>query len=84
MRHPRDIIRCRSLTRALNYRVEKFLAFIAAGAALCILAGCAPLDPELPTGDQQQLNRPATLSGPPPGNPLDTPDEATLPQVPGQ
>lgn len=49
-------------------------------SALCMIAGCAPLDPELPSGGEQKLNRPATLSG----NPLDTPDEATLPQVPGQ
>jgi hypothetical protein len=54
------------------------------GSAL-VLASCAPFTPELPSGDEQQLNRPATLSGTPiPRNPLDAPDEATLPYVPGQ
>lgn len=50
-----------------------------------VLASCAPLAPELPSGDEQQLDRPASLSGtPPPANPLDVPDEATLRPVPGQ
>ena len=52
---------------------------------LLLLASCAPLAPELPSGDEQQLDRPATLPGTHrPGNPFDAPDEATLPQVPGQ
>lgn len=58
--------------------------FFLIGGALSLLASCAPLDPELPSGDEQQLNRPATLGGPAPHNPLDPPDEATLPYVPGQ
>ncbi len=49
------------------------------------LSSCAPLTPDLPSGDEQQLDRPATLSGTPiPHNPLDQPDEAALPYVPGQ
>ncbi len=48
------------------------------------LAACAPLTPDLPSGDEQQLNRPGTLSGPPPRNPLEDPDEATQSYVPGQ
>jgi hypothetical protein len=50
-----------------------------------LLASCAPFAPELPSGDEQQLDRPAMLSGTPlPRNPLDEPDEATQPYVPGQ
>jgi hypothetical protein len=60
------------------------ISLLLGGCALGLLASCAPLDPDLPTGDEQQLNRPATLSGPPPQNPLAEPDEATLPYVPGQ
>lgn len=52
---------------------------------LGVLASCAPLAPDLPSGDEQQVDRPATLSGTPaPANPLDVPDEATLKPVPGQ
>ncbi|HEY1770068.1 MAG TPA: hypothetical protein VGG02_07420 [Chthoniobacterales bacterium] len=50
----------------------------------CFLSGCVSSDPDLPTGGEQQFDHPGTLSGPPPRNPLDAPDEATLPPVPGQ
>ncbi len=53
--------------------------------ALVVFAGCASFAPDLPSGEEQQLDHPATLSGTPAGpNPLDVPDEATLPHVPGQ
>ncbi|MEO6872102.1 MAG: hypothetical protein ABI233_07770 [Chthoniobacterales bacterium] len=63
----------------------RFFAALFGIGAFALLASCAPLTPELPSGEDQQLDRPATLSGTPiPRNPLDEPDEATLPYVPGQ
>jgi hypothetical protein len=60
------------------------ISLLVGGCALGLLASCAPLDPELPTGDEEQIDRPATLGGLRPHDPLAEPDEATLPYVPGQ
>lgn len=65
--------------------MKRALCFLASSSVLLFYTSCAPLTPELPSGDEQQLDRPATLSATPiPRNPLDPPDEATQPYVPGQ
>ena len=65
--------------------MKRVLCFLAGTSALLFCISCAPLSPELPSGNDQQLDRPATLSGTPiPRNPLDPPDEATQSYVPGQ
>ena len=65
--------------------MKRVLRFLAATSALLFYTSCAPLTPDLPSGSEQQLDRPATLSGTPiPRNPLDPPDEATQSYVPGQ
>ncbi len=53
-------------------------------AALLLFASCASSNPDLPSGDEQQLNQPGTLSGPPPVDPFSRADDTTLPPVPGQ
>lgn len=63
----------------------RFLAALLGIGIFALLVSCAPLAPELPSGEEQQLDRPAMLSATPiPRNPLDAPDETTLPYVPGQ
>ena len=64
--------------------MQKIVVLFGSILALALFPQCAPLDPELPSGDEQQLDRPSTLGGTARGNPLDAPDEATLPYVPGQ
>ncbi len=65
--------------------MKSVLSFLSGSCVLLFYSSCAPFTPELPSGDEQQLDRPATLSATPiPRNPLDTPDEATQSYVPGQ
>jgi hypothetical protein len=64
--------------------MKRFFPWCIGICAFSFFAGCASSTPDLPSGEEQQLDRPATLSGTPAPNPLDVPDEATLPHVPGQ
>lgn len=62
----------------------KIFALLTAALALWSFSSCASSYSDLPTGEEQQLNQPGELSGTPPPNPLDEPDETTLAPVPGQ
>ncbi|HEY2799652.1 MAG TPA: hypothetical protein VGI85_03595 [Chthoniobacterales bacterium] len=62
----------------------KNFALLASGVALVLLTSCASNVPDASASEEEQIEQPARASQPPHGNPLDVPDEATLPHVPGQ
>ena len=65
----------------LDCKMKKAFAVIAGTVALTVLAG---LDPELPSGDKQQLDRLATLGGPAPTDSLGSPSQPAPQIVPGE
>jgi PBP1b-binding outer membrane lipoprotein LpoB len=63
---------------------KTFATLAIIGTLAIFFAGCASNDSAESAADQQQLDQPTTAPAAPHGNPLDVPDEATLPHVPGQ